>query len=150
MSRKKENPRITTYNKLINIGKSCEKDILNLKIEDLKAYEVIEKREIADIKSVTYLCKHKKTGARVALVSNDDENKVFYINRNQAAGQQSGADPRAYVRDHVDPRSIPRRHSAHLCRPQNQTGGLINISKYRSNYEPFRKEIKHTARLPDA
>ena len=50
-----------------------------MKIEDLKAYEVIEKREIADINSVTYLCKHKKTGARVALVSNDDENKVFYI-----------------------------------------------------------------------
>ncbi|MBE5893738.1 MAG: insulinase family protein [Lachnospiraceae bacterium] len=50
-----------------------------MKIEDLKAYEVIEKREIADINSVTYLCRHKKTGARVALVSNDDENKVFYI-----------------------------------------------------------------------
>ena len=50
-----------------------------MKIEDLKAYEVIEKREITDINSVTYLCRHKKTGARVALVSNDDENKVFYI-----------------------------------------------------------------------
>lgn len=36
MSRKKENPRLITYNKLIKIGKSSEKDILNLKIEDLK------------------------------------------------------------------------------------------------------------------
>ena len=36
MPRKKENPRITTFNKLINAGKSSEKDILNLKIEDLK------------------------------------------------------------------------------------------------------------------
>ena len=50
-----------------------------MKIEELKAYEIIEKREIADINSVTYLCRHKKTGAKVALVSNDDENKVFYI-----------------------------------------------------------------------
>lgn len=50
-----------------------------MKIEDLSTYEILEKREIEDIKSVTYLCRHKKTGARVALVSNDDENKVFYI-----------------------------------------------------------------------
>lgn len=50
-----------------------------MKIEELTAYEILEKREIPDINSVTYLCRHKKTGARVALVSNDDENKVFYI-----------------------------------------------------------------------
>lgn len=50
-----------------------------MKVEELAAYEVIEKREVADINSVTYLCRHKKTGARVALVSNDDENKVFCI-----------------------------------------------------------------------
>ncbi len=50
-----------------------------MKVEELTGYEVIEKREIADINSVTYLCRHKKTGARVALVSNDDDNKVFYI-----------------------------------------------------------------------
>lgn len=36
MPRKKENTRMITYNKLINIGKSTEKDIMNLKIEDLK------------------------------------------------------------------------------------------------------------------
>ena len=36
MPRKKENPRIETFNKLIKAGKSSEKDILNLKIEDLK------------------------------------------------------------------------------------------------------------------
>ncbi len=49
------------------------------KIEDLKAYEVIEKRQIDDINSMSYLLRHKKTGARIALLSNDDENKVFYI-----------------------------------------------------------------------
>ncbi|MCR5755964.1 MAG: insulinase family protein, partial [Acetatifactor sp.] len=50
-----------------------------MKIEELSTYEVIEKREIPDINSVTYLCRHKKTGAKVALVQNDDDNKVFYI-----------------------------------------------------------------------
>ena len=50
-----------------------------MRVEDLSTYEIIEKREIPDINSVTYLCRHKKTGAKVALVSNDDENKVFYI-----------------------------------------------------------------------
>lgn len=49
------------------------------KIEDLTAYEVLEKRNISDIGSMSYLLKHKKTGARIALLSNDDENKVFYI-----------------------------------------------------------------------
>ncbi len=50
-----------------------------MKIEEMTSYEVLEKREIADINSTSYLIRHKKTGARVALLSNDDENKVFYI-----------------------------------------------------------------------
>lgn len=49
------------------------------KIEDVKAYEVIEKRQIDDIGSMSWLLRHKKTGARIALLSNDDENKVFYV-----------------------------------------------------------------------
>ena len=35
MPKKNKNPRIETYNKLIKAGKSSEKEILNLKIEDL-------------------------------------------------------------------------------------------------------------------
>lgn len=50
-----------------------------MKIEELNAYRVIEKREIADLQSVSYLLEHKKSGARVALLSNQDENKVFYV-----------------------------------------------------------------------
>lgn len=50
-----------------------------MQIEQLEAYTVLEKRQIKDIRSVGYLLKHNKTGARVALLSNDDENKVFYI-----------------------------------------------------------------------
>lgn len=43
------------------------------------AYEVLEKRTIDDLKSEGVILRHKKTGARVVLVSNDDNNKVFYI-----------------------------------------------------------------------
>lgn len=50
-----------------------------MKVEDLSAYEVMEKREIGDIKSTGYLVRHKKTGAKVVLLENEDENKVFYI-----------------------------------------------------------------------
>ncbi len=51
----------------------------NMKIEELKSYEILEKRRIDDINSMSYLLKHKKTGAYVALLENDDENKVFNI-----------------------------------------------------------------------
>ena len=52
---------------------------MNGRIEELKAYQIVEKRWIADLNSDGYILKHKKTGARVALLLNDDENKVFYI-----------------------------------------------------------------------
>ena len=48
-----------------------------MRIEDLSPYEIIEKRRIDDLNSESYLLRHKKSGARVALLSNDDENKVF-------------------------------------------------------------------------
>lgn len=44
-----------------------------------KAYDVIIDKNVADLNSRGYLLKHKKTGARVFILSNDDENKVFYI-----------------------------------------------------------------------
>ena len=50
-----------------------------MRIEDVVAYKVVEKRKINDLNSMSYLLEHKKTGARVALISNDDNNKVFYV-----------------------------------------------------------------------
>ncbi len=50
-----------------------------MQIEQLQAYTLLEKREIKELGSVGYLMKHNKTGARVVLMSNDDNNKVFYI-----------------------------------------------------------------------
>ena len=50
-----------------------------MNIENLSAYEIVEKRHIDDLNSDSYLMRHKKTGARVAILSNDEENKVFAI-----------------------------------------------------------------------
>ena len=50
-----------------------------MKIENLLTYELIEKHNIDELNSVGYLLKHKKSGARIVLLSNDDENKVFSI-----------------------------------------------------------------------
>ncbi len=50
-----------------------------MRLEDLSSYEIIERRSIGDLNSESYLMRHKKTGARVALLSNDEENKVFAI-----------------------------------------------------------------------
>ena len=50
-----------------------------MRIEEVVSYEVLEKREIEELRSVAFLLRHKKTGARVVLMENADENKVFYI-----------------------------------------------------------------------
>ena len=47
--------------------------------EHLLAYEVIMEEDLSDIHSKGWLLRHKKTGARVMLIENDDENKVFNI-----------------------------------------------------------------------
>lgn len=50
-----------------------------MKIEDIEAYQIIDKHEIPELQSMSYLLEHKKSGARIALLSNQDENKVFYV-----------------------------------------------------------------------
>ena len=45
----------------------------------ISAYEIIREENLSDIRSAGYLLRHKKTGARVMLIENDDENKVFNI-----------------------------------------------------------------------
>ncbi len=50
-----------------------------MNLEKLEAYTVLGKQRIEELKSDGFLLRHNKTGARVALLSNDDENKVFYI-----------------------------------------------------------------------
>ena len=42
-------------------------------------YELISAKELKDIKALGIYLRHKKSGARLALISNEDENKVFCI-----------------------------------------------------------------------
>ncbi len=50
-----------------------------MKRESVPAYEVITQEKLGDISSEGWILRHKKTGARVMLIENDDENKVFAI-----------------------------------------------------------------------
>lgn len=47
--------------------------------EEIPGYELVKKEELQDLNSLGYIWKHKKTGARVAVICNDDNNKVFSI-----------------------------------------------------------------------
>ena len=44
-----------------------------------EAYEFLMKEELPDIHSTGYRLEHKKTGARIILIANDDPNKVFMV-----------------------------------------------------------------------
>ncbi len=50
-----------------------------MNVENCKAYTLVERQELKDLNSIGYLMEHKKTKARVALIENDDSNKVFCI-----------------------------------------------------------------------
>lgn len=50
-----------------------------MNISELKQYELIQKANLADLKSEGYLLRHKKTGARIVVMENEDDNKVFYV-----------------------------------------------------------------------
>ena len=48
-------------------------------VKDLKSYQILNEKHVKELNSEGILLEHKKTGARVFLLSNDDENKVFCI-----------------------------------------------------------------------
>ena len=48
-------------------------------INRLKSYELVQQKDLKDLKSQGYFLRHKKTGARVILMDNDDDNKVFFV-----------------------------------------------------------------------
>ena len=64
-----------------------------MSIYDLTAYEVVQTADLSDLKSKGILLRHKKSGARVLLMENDDENKVFYYRLPYPAVRQHGRAP---------------------------------------------------------
>lgn len=48
-------------------------------IHDLAEYEILDEHRVEDVQSDGLILRHKKSGARIAILSNNDDNKVFYI-----------------------------------------------------------------------
>ena len=48
-------------------------------VKDLEAYRFLREKKVKELNSIAYFLEHKKSGARLFLLSNDDENKVFSI-----------------------------------------------------------------------
>ncbi len=69
----------------------------NMNFDQLTAYEVLEEKKLDDIKSEGFLLRHKKSGARLSLISNEDENKVFYIGFRTPSLDSTGA---AHILEH--------------------------------------------------
>ncbi len=68
-----------------------------MNLENCKAYELLEERQLTDIKSTGCLLRHKKSGARICLISNEDDNKVFYVGFRTPSLDSTGA---AHILEH--------------------------------------------------
>ena len=68
-----------------------------MSMNNLEAYELIEEKNISDINAKGYLLRHKKTGARVCCLANDDKNKVFYIGFRTPPEDSTGV---AHINEH--------------------------------------------------
>lgn len=67
-------------------------------MKNYNGYETIEEREIGELNSRGTILRHKKTGARVILMENDDENKVFYIGFRTPSVDSTGS---AHIVEHT-------------------------------------------------
>ncbi len=50
-----------------------------MNIKNIPSYQLIKEEDLHGVHAKGYLLRHKKSGARVLLIENDDENKVFNI-----------------------------------------------------------------------
>ena len=67
-------------------------------IAKLSAYELIHSEPLDDINSFGLVLRHKKSGARLAVVSNDDNNKVFSIGFRTPPADSTGV---AHIIEHT-------------------------------------------------
>lgn len=69
-----------------------------MKPEVMELYELEEEKSLADMNSKGYLLRHKKSGARITVILNDDENKVFYIGFRTPPADSTGV---AHIVEHT-------------------------------------------------
>lgn len=62
-----------------------------------EAYELQKEYDLNEIQSKGYLLKHKKSGARINVIENTDENKVFYIGFRTPSPNSTGV---AHILEH--------------------------------------------------
>ncbi len=72
-------------------------DMFEFSEDCLKAYNVVSAGELKDIGSEGYLLEHRKSGARISLIKNDDNNKVFYIGFRTPVSDSTGV---AHIIEH--------------------------------------------------
>ncbi|MBE5948384.1 MAG: insulinase family protein [Lachnospiraceae bacterium] len=68
-----------------------------MNLEKLLMYDLIQKEELPEINSVGYYLKHKKSGAKLAVLENDDRNKVFSISFRTPPKDDTGV---AHIMEH--------------------------------------------------
>ncbi len=68
-----------------------------MQIQNIPEYELIQEENIEDIQSKGYFLKHKKSGARVLILENEDENKVFHITFRTPPSDSTGV---AHILEH--------------------------------------------------
>lgn len=68
-----------------------------MNLNECKAYELLDQQDLEGIKSKGYILRHKKSGARISIVENDDDNKVFYIGFRTPSQNSTGV---AHILEH--------------------------------------------------
>ncbi|MDY2628184.1 MAG: insulinase family protein [Lachnospiraceae bacterium] len=68
-----------------------------MSFENLETYQLLKEEVIRDLNSTAYIMRHKKSGARIFLLSNDDENKVFTIGFRTPPANSTGV---AHILEH--------------------------------------------------
>ena len=63
---------------------------LEERIKELGAYSIEKVKELPEVNGTGYIIRHDKTKARVCVISNDDENKVFFVGFRTPASNSKG------------------------------------------------------------
>ena len=79
-----------------NVGMQLKND-MKMDVKHLDAYKFLREKKVEELNSVAYFLEHKKSGARLFLLSNDDENKVFSIGFRTPPSDNTGV---AHILEH--------------------------------------------------
>ncbi len=74
------------------------RELLEQQIRGLDAYEVVERHALADLRAEGYVLRHRKSGARIVLLPNEDSNKVFFIGFRTPPADSTGV---AHIIEHT-------------------------------------------------